>query len=106
LRARLVDRAENWPWGSLAWRLNASNRSLLTNLPIELPKDWVEVVNETHTQAELDSLRNSVVRGTPYGDSHWQQETAAALGLEHTLRPRGRPKRKGCGLETETAPKK
>jgi len=51
-------------------------------------------VNRAQTQAELEALRRSVNRGTPFGSVPWQVRTAKRLGLESTLRPRGRPKKK------------
>jgi putative transposase len=41
----------------------------------------------------LEALRQSVSRGRPYGSERWQAKTMAALGLEHTLRNRGRPRK-------------
>ena len=38
-------------------------------------------------------IRQSVKRGRPYGEPGWQARTAAALGLEHTFRDRGRPRK-------------
>lgn len=43
------------------------------------------------TEVELEALRRSVVRGVPFGEASWQARTAKTLGLESTLRPRGRP---------------
>ncbi|MCP4251233.1 MAG: hypothetical protein GY778_29705 [bacterium] len=43
------------------------------------------------TSAELDALRRHVNRGAPWGRPAWQLRSAACLGLEHALRPRGRP---------------
>ena len=43
--------------------------------------------------AELVALRRSVERGVPYGSAPWQKKTIAKLGLESTLRPRGRPRK-------------
>ena len=43
--------------------------------------------------AELVALRRSVERGVPYGGERWQKRTIGALGLESTLRPRGRPRK-------------
>ena len=43
--------------------------------------------------AELQALRTSVVRGRPFGREDWQRRTAKQLGLEYTLRPRGRPRK-------------
>ncbi len=70
--------------------------------PIERPADWRSWVNQAVTPAELTALRRSVNRGTPYGSEEWMIRTASAMGLQGTLRPRGRP-RKG---PTEGAPRK
>jgi putative transposase len=45
------------------------------------------------TAEELAMLRHSVVRNTPFGDPKWQQRIVAKLGLESTMRPRGRPRK-------------
>ena len=37
--------------------------------------------------------RTSAARQRPYGDEGWVRRTAARLGLEFTLRPRGRPRK-------------
>jgi putative transposase len=55
----------------------------------------VEHVNAVQTEAELTALRRSVKRGSPFGDARWQDEQAARLGIAHTLRPLGRPKKVG-----------
>ena len=38
-----------------------------------------------------------VQRGSPFGDSAWSDRTVRRLGLETTLRPRGRPKKQEKG---------
>ncbi|MCA9234379.1 MAG: transposase [Planctomycetales bacterium] len=97
LRAGLVDRAEAWPWSSLAWRNREWNRggrrpAMLAKWPIPAPRHWLDAVNAIETEAELAALRRSVERGSPYGAESWQRRTAVRLGLESTLRPRGRPR--------------
>lgn len=95
LRAGLVGRAEDWRWGSL-WRRRSElekEQPLLHSGPLPLPKDWVARVNRPQTEAELAAVRQAVVRGRPFGSSGWEQQMAARLGLEYTLRPRGRPKK-------------
>ncbi len=94
LRADLVQRAENWRWGSL-WRRtfgDAEARSLLSDGPVAWPKNWVEFVNQPQTEEELRALQKCVMRGQPFGSETWGQEVAKRLGLEATLRPRGRPR--------------
>ena len=43
--------------------------------------------------AELDALRQCLEGARPFGGDAWVQRTAGRLGLETTLRPRGRPKK-------------
>jgi len=43
---------------------------------------------------ELEAIRRSVKRGSPFGEASWVERTAKRLGLESTLRPQGRPKKK------------
>lgn len=96
LRANLVDRAEAWCWSSLAVRLNrcpAEDVPALSTWPVPQPRKWIELVNEPQTDAELLALRASVERGRPFGAARWQQHTAKQLGLESTMRPRGRPRK-------------
>jgi hypothetical protein len=40
---------------------------------------------------ELDAVRTAIRRGNPLGGEQRQQGIAKRLGLESTLRPRGRP---------------
>jgi putative transposase len=91
LRAGLVKRAENWPWGSLHQRKQKTNRSLLCSWPLPEPSDWTEYVNLPQTEAELENIRRCLRRGSPYGDTAWIEHTAEQLGLQSTLRRRGRP---------------
>jgi putative transposase len=95
LRAGLVRRAEDWPWSSLACRLAEGELALrrLHAGPVALPKDWLQLVNQPQTEAELEALRRSVARGRPYGSDRWVQAVVQRLGLQSTIRPRGRPRK-------------
>lgn len=93
LRANLVERAEQWRWSSLCAGRKASNRDILSKWPLPRPRNWIELVNEPQTEAELIALRHCVKRGTPFGEKAWVETTADQLGLASTLRPRGRPKK-------------
>jgi hypothetical protein len=48
-------------------------------------------VNRPLTEKELESLRQCVERGQPYGGEAWVNRAAGKLGLANTVRPRGRP---------------
>jgi putative transposase len=97
LRAGLVERAEDWRWSSLGHRVHAPGDGLLDDSPVHLPADWVAYVNAPGSEAEVEALRRSVVRGTPFGEPAWVEQTARQLGLQTTLRPRGRPRKRPPG---------
>jgi putative transposase len=98
LRANLARRAEQWRWGSLhRWvRGTAEDKALLAAWPLARKPGWIDHVNGAQTEAELQAVRRSVERGCPFGDSEWSDEAVRRLGLESTLRPRGRPKRESA----------
>ena len=101
LRAHLVNNAEAWRWSSL-WLRNQSStmqQTMLSDWPVSLPENWIELVNRPQNEAELESVRRCVRKGAPLGGREWTAATAKTFGLESTLRPRGRP-RKFKGKET------
>ena len=57
------------------------------------PEGWLERVNEPLSAGDIQRLRLSVDRGRPFGQESWTTETARRLGLESTLRCRGRPRK-------------
>jgi putative transposase len=94
-RAGLVKRAEEWRWGSLyRWlRGSAADKALLAAWPLPRKPGWVDHVNLPLTEGELAAVRRSMLRGNPFGGSQWSGKTVQRLGLETTLRPRGRPRK-------------
>ena len=95
LRANLVERAEDWKWGSLQVRRtkDSAERPALTPWPIERPRDWTARVNRPFGPSEEEAVLRSIQRGQPFGSETWQATVAARLGLESVLRPRGRPRK-------------
>lgn len=95
LRAGLVERAEDWPWSSLACRTAGGEdaEKRLHAWPEVGGAAWRKWVNKPQTEAELEALRQSVARGRPYGSAPWVQKMVKRLGLESTIRPRGRPRK-------------
>jgi len=94
LRAKLVERAEDWQWSSLWRREKGSDKEkkLLAPLPIDLPVNYLHSVNEVLKEDNLKSLRNSVNKGTPFGKNMWVEKMVEENNLGHTVRGRGRPK--------------
>lgn len=94
LRANLVERAEDWKWGSLGWRSVRTPPVELTESPVPLPSYWRHLVNEPQTAAEIAEIRACVNRQRPFGERVWVEEKARELGIEHSLIPVGRPRKK------------
>ena len=92
LRAGLVSRAEDWPWGGLWKRLHSAPKWLDSEWCLPLSSDWVDRVNLPLTAAELAAIRQSIRTGRPWGRPEWTEQCAAALGLAASSRPRGRPR--------------
>ena len=86
-----VTRVDQWPWSSAgtapgdvekpALSLNA----IFPNARRCLPR--------TLSAEQTDSIRASIARGSPFGEETWRKKAARSLGLESTLRPRGRPRK-------------
>ncbi len=69
----------------------AARGPLLAEWPLPEPSDWIEQVNSPQTEAELEAIRRCLHRGSPYGNTTWAEQAAEQLGLQSTLRSRGRP---------------
>jgi len=94
LRAKLIQRAEDWKWSSL-WRREQGNekqKKLLDEWPINIPKDYINLVNISQTDEELRLLRYSVNKGKPYGSETWVNKIINRFNLVSTLRGSGRPR--------------
>jgi putative transposase len=93
LRANLVERAEDWRWGSLAWRGARAAPVAIAVPPVALPSYWRHSVNEAQSAAEVMAIRRCVNRQCPFGDEEWVNARASELGMQHSLAPIGRPRR-------------
>ena len=105
VRARLVDAAEDWPWSSAHHRVGGRPTEALDDGPVALPRSWPRLVDQLQPPGDLKRLRASVNRCAPFGTEAWSRRTAKELGLESTLRPRGRPPKPAAGGAGEKAEK-
>lgn len=87
VRARLVEQAVEWPWSSLRFP------QLLDPSPVAGPDDLTSWLDHPLLDQELATLRTCVHRQQPFGSARWQTRIATLLGLESTLRARGRPRK-------------
>jgi putative transposase len=95
LTANLEKRAEDWRWSSMWVRMHGTpeQKALLSDWPVERPRDWVKWVNTPITSKELSRLKTTLERGQPFGSDRWVIQMASRLNLEHTLRREGRPRK-------------
>jgi putative transposase len=96
LRARLVQRAEDWRWGSLWRRCNFCDDLPLAVWPVPQPVDWLEVVNQPQGEQELKRIQEAVARGRPVGDIDWADAVADSFHIAKG-NP-GRPRKKTPGV--------
>ncbi len=92
VRARLVERAQDWSWSSAGCGPGSSPVPI-TPGPVPRPADWLDWLNEPDPPDELVALRRNIARGTPWGETTWAERIAARLGLQLEPRPRGRPRK-------------
>lgn len=94
VRAKLARDAGSWKHSGLWMRRNGEKpmREMLSRWPIDMPRNWNAWLGVPQPPAELERLREHVRRNRPFGSDRWTQSTAARLGLQSTLHPRGRPR--------------
>lgn len=96
LRAKLVEEAQEWPWSSLSTVEQVEGVAKWSRPQLEpwtRGKHWMTEVNRALPESELTAIRQSALRGAPFGDKTWVEALATKFGLESTLRPRGRPRK-------------
>jgi putative transposase len=84
-RASLVQHPWEWRWSSLR------NGWMIKSWPVEPGMPISAWLKDSDSAERLELLRRSLRRGAPFGDEAWREETARVLGIESTLRRRGRP---------------
>ena len=96
VRGKLVERAEAWRWSSAAIRRgsDATILGLLDKWPVPPPPNWLALLNTPQKEPEEQRVVQSIRRSRPLGDDDWVAKVVRRLGLEHTIRPPGRPGKK------------
>jgi putative transposase len=99
LTANFVRRAEDWKWSSLyRWHAGtAKQQQVLSKWPISRKRGWTQHVNTPTSEKEQIALQRSIQRGSPFGNASWSTKKIKELGLQSTVKPRGRPKKQVKG---------
>ncbi len=88
-----VRKAQNWPWSSVGTPPKDTTVPVLDPGPVKRKRNWLEWVNKPVSEAEKEALQLCIDRGQPFGKEQWKTKTAKRLGIESSLRPRGRPRK-------------
>ena len=94
-KANLVKKAENWKWSS-AWRREygtTEQKKMLAEWPVDMPRNYLQALNEPQTEEEEQALDRATEKGTPFGSDGWTNKIVKKFGLEQTLRGVGRPRK-------------
>ncbi len=93
VRAKLTKTPEAWRWGSAYRRLrgNRKEKTMLGESPTPLPRNYQSWLHYAEPAEELEMIRKSVLRGTPYGGETWCDSMVRKFELDHTVRAPGRP---------------
>jgi putative transposase len=103
LRARLVTDLAEYPWSSYGAHGLGQPLSLIDEAPAWGPLGVTEAKRQAYwrrwlhtplTAKELAAVRQSVTSGRPYGAAAWVEQIAAGLGLDLSVRHRGRPSKR------------
>ena len=101
VRAGLVKRARDWPWGSASEQPGAP-MPVLADWPVPKPPGWPALLDEPQTDADIDHIRGCIARSAPIGsEEEWCEEVAARLGW--TSRPEA-PRSTSRNTRPETTP--
>ena len=95
LRAKMVQKAEDWRWSSLWIRENGTDeqKKLLTEWPIDVPDEYVKWVNEPQTVKEMEDINLCIRKNRPFGSDGWVDDVCKKFSLESTKRDSGRPRK-------------
>ena len=102
LRAKMVADLAAYPWSSYIVHGLGKSHGLVDELPgwpglgkteDERQAYWRTWLHMPLSGRELQAVRRSITSGRPYGEEGWVETMAKRIGLNLTLRPRGRPRK-------------
>jgi putative transposase len=93
VRAKLVARAEDWPWSSARADSSGRDDSLVKVSPLlEMVHDWQAFLGSARPEGEVEELRKHLRTGRPLGDEAFVDRLEGLV--ERVLRPKKAGRRK------------
>lgn len=95
ITAGLIKDPLDWKFSSLYRRHRGSiqQRKLLAPWIIDEPKDYLPMLKEPISGAEIEKIKESEQRGVPYGDDGYVFNMVEKYGIQSVVRGKGRPKK-------------
>lgn len=94
VRAKIVERAEEFPWSSARSHVEKTPDFLVEECPLlEEIGDWRSFVNEEESEEIQKQIRKHLVTGRPLGDDAFITRLEQMTGRVLKLRKPGRPKK-------------
>ena len=101
VRARLVDRAEDWPWSSARAHLEPRDDGLASTAPLlERESDWRALFDQGLSEDEHKALQAGERTGRPLGSAEFVAALERDLGRPLARQKPGRKPGKGEGPES------
>ena len=96
VRARLVERAQDWPWSSARAHLTGKPDGITTITPaLERVGDFAAFLGAAHEAASFEPLRRAEITGRPIGGAGFLEALEQRLGRTVKARQRGRKPKDG-----------
>ena len=96
VRARLVERAQDWPWSSARAHLTGAPDGVTTLAPaLERVGDFAAFLGAAYDADAFEPLRRAEITGRPIGGGGFLNELEARLGRTVKARQRGRKRKEG-----------
>ena len=100
VRARMVKKAEHYPWSSAAGHCRMKDDDVLSNQAkwrklADQVDDWSTWLAEGDDIDELEVLRRNINKGLPCGTDRFINKLEKIIGRTLQFRPQGRPKQEG-----------
>ena len=93
--AQLVKNVLEWKYGSVYRRYRGTEKEkrILSSWVGDEPEDYLQFLAQPITEKEYEKIKQSEIKGAPFGDEEYVLTTVKKYNLESTLRSKGRPNR-------------
>jgi putative transposase len=87
-KANLCRLAEDWQWSSIYRREkgSAKQKEILSEWPIDIPKNYLLLANQDQNINEEEVIENSITKGNPYGNIDWVKRVVKVSKLDKKIK--------------------